>query len=66
MEMSKNKNAPAAAKHIKGISITPEPDSTTTVKSHSSLDWADDFILSDEDADKIAAFMTGVRNGESL
>jgi hypothetical protein len=54
MEMAKNKNAPAAAKHTKGISITPEPDSTTSEKSYSSLGWADNYILSDEDADKIA------------
>lgn len=47
-------DAPAAAKQNKGITNITNPDSTTSGKSNSLLEWADDYILSDEDADKIA------------
>lgn len=47
-------DAPAATKQNEGISFIPNLDSTTTDKSNLLLEWADDYILSDEDADKIA------------
>jgi hypothetical protein len=46
--------APSAAKLNKGTSIIPDSNFTTTVKSNSSLNWADDYILSNAEADKIA------------
>ena len=46
--------APSVAKQIKNMPTFPDSDAATTVPSNSLLDWADDYILSNEDADKIA------------